>query len=300
MSSATAAPETPAYVEGPSGPIFAIVTSPPQATRSVILCPGGWHAGNSNSNRLLMRLAQRLASTDSASVRFDWEGTGESPGSRHSFVLDNPSPGEPLAVAQLVRTPQAIAGICFGSRSALAAAPDLPHLESIVLASFPLPAARAKTRRAERVGTLAAIREGLRPAAIKGWFDPATRRVYKKFISLRWQKLRAAAGLGRNASVQASMERKSQQQAFDIGSLIAQLEELVKRNVRVLFVFGTGDALYDEFSTACEGPLGSLLRNHPDLLKVSVIDGDMTGFSTLAVQDDLIDIAVPWLSGGTD
>lgn len=288
--------EQPTFVQGPNGPIFAITTAPPDPSESVILCPGGWHSGNSKANRLLVRTARRLAAGGRSSVRFDWEGTGESPGSRVSFVLDDPSPGEPLAAAKLIQAPAAIVGICFGSRSALAAAPDLPSLKSIVLVSFPLPAARAKTRRAERIGTVDAIREGLRPAAVKGWFDPATRRVYMKFLSLRWEKMRVAVGLGREASVQQSIEHKAQQQASAIEALVAQLAALVRRGVRVLFVFGTGDALYDEFAAAREGVLGALLDGHPDLIEVSVIDGDLTGFSTLDVQEDLIDTVVNWLA----
>ena len=295
MSDHAVIAEGPFFVQASTGPVFGVVTTPPEPRGAVVLCPGGWQAGNTNSNRLLVRMAHELAGFGLSSVRFDWEGTGESPGSRQSFVLDNPAPGDVLAASRMVEKPQALVGLCFGARSALSAAPDLPDLKSLVLLSFPLPAARVKVQRAERVGTLAALREGLRPAAIKGWFDPATRRVYRKFISLRWQKLRASAGLGSNAKVQEAVARKARKQVLDVEALVGQLEHLAEHGVKVLFLFGTTDALYDEFVSARSGPLGSLIDKYPRLMEIAVIEGDLIGFSTLEVQDNVIDQVVSWL-----
>ncbi len=290
------ATETPLFLDGPDGPLFAIRTAPPQPTRGVILCPGGWHAGSANANRLMVRLARSLADRNTASIRFEWRGTGDSPGNRNAFILDEPSPGAVLAAADRVPPARSLVGVCFGSRSALAAALDIDELESILLVSFPLPAARAKARRAERMGLGAALREGLRPATLRGWFDPATRRVYVKFLSLRWQKARRAIGLGSTAGVKEAVERKTRRQALDLDQLVGQLAALAKRNVRVTFAFGTGDALFDEFNAARSGPLGDLLDKHPDLFQVVFIDGDLTGFSSLPAQRELLDMALPWLS----
>ncbi|MDJ0953256.1 MAG: alpha/beta fold hydrolase [Acidimicrobiia bacterium] len=295
-----AARETPLFLTGPDGPLFAIHTSPEQPESGVILCPGGWHAGSANANRLMVRLARRLAAESVASIRFEWRGTGDSPGERNAFILDEPSPGAVLAGADQVPAPRSLVGVCFGSRSALAAAPEIADLEAIFLVSFPLPAARAKVRRAERMSLGAAIREGLRPATLRGWFDPATRRVYVKFLSLRWQKLRRAVGLGSSAGVKEAVARKARKQELDLDQLVSQLAALTERGVRVRFIFGTGDALYEQFTEARTGPLGNLMNRHPDLLDVAFIDGDLTGFSTLPAQEELLDMAVPWLSRSSD
>ncbi len=288
--------ETPMFLAGPDGPLFAIRTAPEQPQSGVILCPGGWHTGSANANRLMVRLARSLSAAGAASIRFEWRGTGDSPGNRNAFILDEPSPEAVLAGVDQVPAARSLVGVCFGSRSALAAAADVADLEAIFLVSFPLPAARAKTRRAERMGLRAALREGIRPSTIRGWFDPATRRVYIKFISLRLQKLRRALGLGSSAGVKEAVERKARKQELDLEMLVSQLGVLAARGVRVLFVFGTGDALYDQFDEARSGPLGELMDQYPDLLDVAFIDGDLTGFSTLAAQQELLDMAVPWLS----
>ncbi len=290
------ATETPLFLSGPDGPLFAIRTSPEQAHSGVILCPGGWHAGSANANQLMVRLARRLAAEHVANIRFEWRGTGDSPGNRNAFILDEPSPGAVLAGAEQVPAARSLVGVCFGSRSALAAAPDIADLEAIFLVSFPLPAARAKERRAERMSLGTALREGLRPSTLRGWFDPATRRVYVKFLSLRWQKMRRAVGLGSSAGVKEAVERKARKQALDLDQLVAQLAALTERGVRVRFVFGTGDALFEQFTEAQNGPLGDLMNQHPELLEVAFIDGDLTGFSTLPAQQELLDMAVPWLS----
>jgi hypothetical protein len=185
-------------------------------------------------------------------------------------------------------------GICIGTRSVLAAAPDIPDLESVALVSFPLPAARAKVKRAERIRTVDALRQGLRPANLKGWFQPATRRVYFKFIKLKWQgvvkKVRPAA-----SQADAETRRRAKAQEDDLESLVEQLGKLFDRGVRVLLLFGTEDAAYEHFTTARQGLLGDILERNAEHVEVRTVEGDLSGFSSLEAQQALIDNVTEWL-----
>lgn len=251
--SVTAAAELPMYFGGGEDPVFGIVTSARNAVGNTVIFSGGWHGGSINANRMLVRLSRRLAAESQNVVRFDWLGAGESPGHIRFFRLDQPGVDHGLAAVEVARQhadlPTSLVGICIGTRAVLAAASHIPSLDAVALVSFPLPAARAKTKRAERISTADALRQGLRPAVLKGWLQPATRRVYVRFIKLKWQsiikKLRPAG-----ATTDAGTVRRAKAQAEDLESLVLELEQLFHRGVRVLLLFGTEDAAYEHFSEA--------------------------------------------------
>lgn len=293
----TAAAELPVYFGGGEEPVFGIVTSGPDAFGNTVIFSGGWHGGSINANRMLVRLARRLAAGGRNVVRFDWLGAGESPGHIRFFRLDQPGVQHGLAAVEVARRhaalPTSLVGICIGTRAVLAAAPHIPSLDAVALVSFPLPAARAKAKRADRIGTVEAARQALRPSVVKGWLQPATRRVYLRFIKLKWQgivkKLRPGGGTTDEGTV-----RRAKAEAADLESLVMELEALFRRGVRVLLLFGTEDAAYEHFSAAREGPLGTILESNRALVDVITVEGDLSGFSSLGAQQALVDIVDDW------
>ncbi len=296
---ATAAAERPMYFAGSDEPLLGIVTSSPDAVGNVVIFSGGWHGGSINANRMLVRLARRLAAGARNVVRFDWLGAGESPGHIRFFRLDQPGVHDGLAAVEVARqharVPTSLVGICIGTRAVLAAAPHIPSLDAVALVSFPLPAARAKTKRADRIRTLDAVRQGLRPSVLKGWLQPATRRVYLKFIKLKWQgiakKLRPAGA----STHDAETVRRAKAQEEDLDTLVQELERLFDRGVRVLLLFGTEDAAYEHFTAARQGQLGSILERNAEHVDVLTVEGDLSGFSSLDAQQSLIDSVAGWL-----
>lgn len=294
----TAAAEIPVYFQGGEGPLLGIVTPAEHTIGNVVMCAGGWHGGSINANRMVVHFARRVAAGGRTVVRFDWHGAGESPGHIRFFRLDDPGSGDVLGAAQLLpdrHLPTALVGICIGTRAALAAAPSIPALERIALVSFPLPTARAKTKRAERIGTATALREGIRPEALRGWFQPATRRVYRKFLRLKWHALTRRLLPKRAAPPDEGTRRRAAAAENDVEALVAQIGRLAERGVDVLFLFGDQDASYEQFLAAQDGPLGDLLERSAAKITVEVVPGDLTGYSSLVSQTAFMERVIGWL-----
>lgn len=288
--------ESPLYIEGPDGPMFGIETVGPDPQRRIVFCTGGWHGGSINGNRMIVHLARRLAEAGCAVLRFDWFGAGESPGSLDYFRIDRPAVDQTEAAVRSMEAatfgPLSLVGICLGSRSALAAAPLLANLESLILVSFPFPTASTKQKRAERISAKDAVRQGLRPSVLRGWLEPATRRVYIKFLKLRWQAVRRRFA-GDVADVEA-IERRQMKDQQDRSALVAQVSQLAEAGVDVTFLYGTGDAGLGHFEAARQGELDRLLADPASPVRLRMIDGDLSGYSSLDAQKALIDAVAGW------
>lgn len=292
--------ERPIYFEGGAGPVFGIVTPAEQPVGNLVICSGGWHGGNTNANRMVVRLARRAAAAGRNVVRFDWHGAGESPGHIRFFRLDEPGTGDALGAVATVpgELPTTLVGICIGTRAVLDAARAIPNLEAAVLVSFPLPAARAKAKRAERIGAVSALREGVRPSALRGWLQPATRRVYIKFLKLKWQAFLEKVRRKSTTEQHPETARRAAASARDLEALIDELEAFIDRGIRILFLFGNDDASYAHFAAARSGRLGTVLARSSHV-EVELVEGDLSGFSSLAAQEALIDIVGDWVVKST-
>ncbi len=294
----TASADHVVYFDGGEGPLLGILTAAPDPVENVVVCAGGWHGGSINANRMIVRFARRLAAGGRNVVRFDWYGAGESPGHIRFFRLDDPGSGDAVGAAALARDaadlPTSLVGICIGTRAVLAAAPHIPSLERVVLVNFPLPTARAKAKRAGRIGAATAVREGIRPSAIQGWFQPATRRVYVKFLRLKWQAVKNRV-LPKKTDADGEVRRRAAASASDVDALVAQIGELIDRGVQVLFLFGDDDAAYEQFVAAQEGTLGAILERGAAGVTVQAVSGDLTGYSSLESQAAFLDIVTNWL-----
>ena len=290
----------PRYFAAPRGAIFGIVARPDEPQGTVVLAGGGWHGGMNSSNRMVKRMADRLAASGRTTARFDWHGAGESPGHINRFHLGDPFDDDIVAIADELHAdgglPTTLVGVCFGARSAMTAARQVESLEAVVLVSYPFQAGRAKAVRAERIKPSEALRQGLRPSVIKGWADPATRRVYLKFLGLRWRALLRKLGLHSPPAVAEYDERRAREQAADVEILARDLGDLAARDVRILFLFGEEDAHFGEFDRTSSGPLADVLNRYASHIEVAVSPGDLQGFSNLESQNTVVDTVTGWLA----
>ena len=267
------ATERAMFVAGPDGPLAAVVTTPalPSGT-GVVICPGGWYGTSTNRNRVVVRLARAIADLGHVAVRFDWHGVGDSSGVVDRFVLDRPFVGDVVAVCDSLKGAAdrlAVIGVCFGGRSALAAAPRLENLSGLVLVSFPFPAEQTKADwRARKMGwrgvaNVATNPELWRPAA--RW---ATRRLRP-----------APAG------------PKARDITLTPGSFRADMGELRQRGVTVDLVFGADDLELVSFEALRQGPLGDYLERSRPGIEVAVTErGDLSSFRSLEAQETAIDL----------
>lgn len=263
--------ETLHFRDLPDGPRFAVIAQPraPVSDTGVLLCNGGWVSGSWYFNRLYVKLARSLAGRGHPVVRFDWYGTGESPGFLLRFNLEDPFVDDVLGAASLVAGCRKVVGIgyCFGAVSLLAAADRLEHLTGLVLISPPV-AGRVQRARATQLKARTAVRASLRPAVVRGWFDPYTRRLYWKWLRGRSRALlrrprRAVAGLSGD-------------------TMATRLHELALSGISIVLVYGKGDSNLRAFS---QEPLSSIVES--ENVRIEVVPGDVEGSGTLEIQETI-------------
>ena len=276
--------ETLHFLESSDGPRFAIVTHPsgPRSSTGVVLCNGGWPSGSWYFNRLLVKLARSLASKGHTVVRFDWYGSGESPGFLERFDLAEPLARDVVRAATLLDRSQRVVGVgvCFGAVSLLAAAHSIEKLDALVLVSALVPGSGPKARASKATGAVVA-RVALRPSVMKGWFDPTTRQLYLKWIRKRWN---AVARRGIGSSPDAGRE-----------ALANKILEITSEGIRLCFIYGSGELSLREFASE---PLASAAET--DAVSVAVVEGDVGASSPpnvqaaiVAIIADVVDTATP-------
>lgn len=257
------------FLDQSNGPRFAIVTHPTDAPTGtgVLLCNGGWYPGSWNFNRMYVKLARSLAADGHRVVRFDWYGSGESPGYLDRYRLSKPFVEDVVAAAALLEGSQNIvgAGICFGAASLLSAADRIDHLRGLVLISASVPGSGPRAR-ATQLTVGKAARSAIRPSVAIGWFDPYARRLYLKWLRLRWRAL--------------SKRLRHTQMISDQGTMAMQIQGLTKRGKLVWFLYGEGDAGLPAFSIE---PLASASRS--DTVRIEVVPFDVEGSGTIGAQE---------------
>ena len=290
----TAREEMPAFFTAGDDRLFGILTLPTsEATGTwVVLVPGGSGSLDSmNRNRLWVRLARLLGSMGCHTFRFDFHGAGESTGRAELRGLRRPFTKDLEGAVEWVRGRGAeelvIVGSCFGARTALAGAPQVPRVRGVILVA---PYVGDRTH-AERVATRMAsdwsvrryLARAVRLHTIKGLMNPKRRRVYRAVLRAR---LRA---IGRRRDDPRVEDRASE-------LFLDPLERLVDLRVPVLFLFGDAeDETTVEFEQAKEGRLGGILRRAGDLIEVRILPGKVHGLRTLQTQDGVVDEVSAWL-----
>lgn len=292
---ATASEETVATMDGPDGPLVGIVTwaGGGSGGKGVILCPGGWYGTTTNNNRLYVRLARRLAAAGYSVLRFDWHGVGESGGEIDRFELAAPFSQDVVATARYLEArgvrELALVGVCFGARSALAAADEIPSLRSLALVSFPVPQSHPESKPmwlSRRLTLSKLVRTAFRPAIIRGLFDRKMRAVYWKAIRMKWRSLKARAGRPE------THRRKSH---LTVTELERQLKDISRRGISTLFLFGEGDLALQAWIDFRKGRLSEYLEKPGSLVRMGTVPGDVYGFDTLGIQEVLIERIMEWI-----
>lgn len=287
--------EAPVWLEAADGPVLAVVTRPRMTapSRTVVLCPGGWHGTSTNRNRLLVHLARRLASTGSTVLRFDWHGVGESHGELTRYDLGTPFVDDVRAgVDHLVQCGHdrvALVGVCFGAHTALAVTPDLrDHLERVALISFPVP--DRVPRRAAEASTVDMLRLAARPSVLQTIGDRSARQLYQRKLRSRWRRARGQAP-GPSGGMQLHQ--------FDPGEVGSRLGDLVDAGIPTLLLFGETDPYYVALAAHRDEILDPLVERSGGLLRIETCAVELQGFGTVAAQQAAIDGAVTWLGDAT-
>lgn len=291
--------EEPAFFSAGNETLFGILTRPNAESSeiAVVMLPGG--AGtrlSSNRNRLSVRVCQRVSHLGYHAFRFDFHGAGESTGAEEFLRLDQPFVEDVEGAIRWLQeqgvTGFVLIGSCFGARTALASASRLSGVRGVVLISPPVrdygEGERIVTRMADDWSIWRYLGRALRLRVLVGFLSRDRRRIYGKAARLKWR----------------SLQRRLSPASPDDGAGVASanftepLVDLLGRGIPVLILYGDAEDSYEEFQRARRGRLGALLESAE--ATVSTLPGAVHGFTTVAVQDEVLDVLAGWLADKRD
>lgn len=266
--------DQPAFVPLGDEALFAISSTadgPAPSGRGVLLLPAGGYTFTPQRNRWAVDFAHRLASAGYPTVRFDWQGIGDSTGSVDNFLLHQPGVAEAEAALSLLDADShVLVGQCYGARTAMAMAGDMDTLAGVVLLSPPVrDFARGEggaSRRAYELSTLSYLKAGVaqfRPSHLtdRGQLE----RIGRLARTLARAKWRAATKRFRTPDPTPWVSKP----------FLDQLEVLIEAEVPTLLVYGAESSDYMEFEEARAGRLGDLLERGGSSVTIELIPGSL-------------------------
>jgi len=291
--------ERPVHFRAGPDTLFGILTEAANGggEAGVVLATGGAYVAAPNRNRLSVRMARALATLGCRTIRFDYHGVGESTGTIEGYSLDRPFVEDLLGAVDVLRSAGArrviLIGSCFGARTILAAADRVPELVGAMLISTPVRdfsmGDNTPDQYARDLSVPQLLGRALRSHVWRNLFAPETPRAF----------LRSRRLITRTAALK--LARLLRGPARDGGArwvsdrFRAGLAHLLARQTPLLFLYGRDENFYEEFERARRGELRDLLAGHQDTIAVEIVEGVVHGFTTLAVQEQVMARALSWI-----
>lgn len=292
---ATTRDETPVFIRAGDDDLFGILTRPTAAPTgaAVLLAWGAAIDPSSGRNQLRTRLARRLAAAGYHVMRMDYRGVGDSSGTRALARTDQPPTDDVRAVCGWLLAqglgPVVLVGSCLGARAVLATATAVNELAGVGLVLCPVRDENHFHRAVHRKPLSFYAKQAVRPVVLRGLADPATRKVYSRWVSGKLRSLKGT-GSGRPSSGSTVAD------GWVSPTFLGQVQQLVDADIPLLFLYASGDPFYEDFLQAQRGRLGALLDRAGDLATIRVIDTQAYLYANTASQDEVVDCLGAWLS----
>jgi uncharacterized protein len=286
---ATTSEERPVYIPSAGDDLFGIITEPvgePKGTALVLLA-GGQIMPATHRNGLWVRIARRVAALGYHALRLDYHGVGESGGESERQRLDRPFVDDVLAGVRCLQEQGvreiALAGTCFGARTALASADRIQGLRGVALLTAPVTDATW----IEGSPTSHYLRRAFTARAVRGLLDAPSRHLY---LSIARTKMRATLRSSRRLLPGATRGNPSA-----VSPLFSDpLAKLAARGTPVLLAYGMEDRLYRWFRKA-RPELAGVLDAPGARIEERLIDGATHDLSRLAAQDAVASMIEEWI-----
>lgn len=279
--------ETPVFFPAANEECFGILTEPRAASSDVtvvLLKPGRF--APMERNRMWVRLAHRLAAEGFPVLRFDYHGVGDSTGTVRMFSLSRPFVEDVDGAMQWLRAHRpgqgvVLVGACFGTRTVLASAGNIPELRGALLIGLPVgdDGTGFADRMVARYSMKDYVRRGIRRQVFLRFFDPSRRRVYRR---IAWRVLK---GLVSRAAPGRQEQRES---GLASDAVIDQVRGIARRRIPLMFIYGSIENQYRQFQRAMKGTLGEIVRRANGTIEVVTVDGRVSIFKTVQVQEAAI------------
>ena len=295
-ASATSHAEVPVFVPAAGDRLFGVLTQPTVAPLgcAAIVLPAGTSPLSTARNQVPVRICRDLAALGYHAMRIDYHGAGESTGTLEAISLGDPFIEDVMGAVQWLRQQGlnrfVFIGSCFGARTALAIAPQVEGMTGAILMSMPVAdlgvGDRSGVDAALEWGFTTYLRKTLRLRTIRGLFDPHHRRVYARYVRAKWKMLVTRHGPGRR--------RPRDWRDLTSPKIIQAMQDIARRRVPVLMLYGVDDGYRQGFLQAREGELGRVLRSARQTVKYQTVPGQLHGFTRLEAQDLAITAVLDW------
>ncbi len=298
-ASASTLNEQPVFFPANKDTLFGIHTRPTGHDRGVgiVLVQGGDTVNVSlHRNRLAVRLARELAADGYHTIRFDYHGLGESTGQIKRLHLHHPFTDDVDGAAAYLHgqglSDLVLVGACFGSRTALSAAPGIEGVRAVLLATPPSAGYDRTEAQGERMARSRSFgdyaRSALKPETLKNMMSDRVLRAHYTKLGRKKLSHLAKKLVGRI--------RKSDGLEWVSPKLLDPLAAMVDAKVPVLFVYGTDDPLLGEFERASQGRLGRIIeRSNGGVTLHDSTPGVMHGFPSVPVQEAFVTLMKAWI-----
>jgi alpha/beta superfamily hydrolase len=296
--STTTPMEQACYLRSDGNDLFAIRTSSliPDSASGVVILAGGRFEQTSGRNRIALRLARALAARGVHSLRLDYHGVGDSTGVveefvlREAFVEDLDAAITELREHGIERV--GVIGDCFGARTALAAVPTNPAIESLFLVSLPWRDLAKRSQRASRASSELRLadyaRRALRPRTLARLGNHRYRGDYAELIRAKARELtRGARGRIDGDQLDGWVSR----------IVVQQLRAVHRACVPTVLLYGSGAAedYANDFVQLRDAETLAFLAD-AEVFDVRVLDQPIAGYRNLAAQDLVVQSAADWFA----
>lgn len=300
MTATSTVPEIACFMPSGGDDLLGVVTFPHVEPRrvGVIVLAGGRYEQSAGRNGVSHRLARSLSQLGFHVLRFDYHGVGDSTGVLNEFVLHKPFLGDLAAAVSELRRHGAerfvLMGDCFGSRTALAAVETVEDLSALVLVSLPWRDLARSNRKAHIASSQLSLgdyaKRGLSMRVLRNLADASSRMAYRQLaVAKLTQMARRVADRIAGMDVEPWVSRR----------VLRQLDEVRKRKVRTLMLYGTGAAedYTHDFEHVRTSAALSWLSAPDGPVDVQVLDQPVAGFRNLVSQDEVVAKATAWIDG---
>jgi pimeloyl-ACP methyl ester carboxylesterase len=237
-------------------------------------------------------------------LRGDFSAEGDSTGARRVYRLQEPLADEATAMAHTLLAHGAdrvvLTGMCFGARTALAAAESVPELAGLGLLAPPV-RDRAFGNRLDRPLSWY-VRKAFSSGGFSRLLDSRGRRsawaMGRRKMKQLWRRaVRRGNGAPTLEDSDGDPTAGARGRVSEGMSPVfrREFEACVDRGVPMLLLFGLDDVFYDDFLKARDGELGKLLARAGSLVTVDTIEGSVHGLPTSVVQNDALTRFERWL-----
>jgi pimeloyl-ACP methyl ester carboxylesterase len=282
--------ERPVFLPAATGDLLGVLTEPAgpaNGLAAVFLRGAGWRP-SSGPRRTQVAAARRLAAHGFHALRFSYHGIAESGGEADEIVrLDRPYVADTRAAidwatGEGLRT--VLVGNCFGARTALATAAEVPGAVAGLVLSVPPVHDFEVVRRLDR-RPLGHFARRLRPRHVVAVLRDRTRR-------------RALGRTGRGLATLAGQKvrpRRHEGPEWVSRRFLGHVEAVTERGIPMLFVFGEEDRYHEDFVRARDHELGRVLDRAGDRVTVAVVPGRVHGLTSVATQEATLDTIEGWV-----